>query len=157
VLDPPASQVANGQVAPDIQALKDDFYSKTLRDFLEQWVDVLLLKKMDEESLAKRNLKLLDIIKNAGELACSLWKQRTHMAIRKGEVSRAVFDVQSQLMRAHSSLLIDDDDMRFNGRHISAVIHPHIVAFGNDDGENYHVTKTWAEATVWFPKGREAK
>ena len=69
MLDPPASQVANGQVAPDIQALKDDFYSKTLRDFLEQWVDALLLKKMDEESLAKRNLKLLDIIKNAGELA----------------------------------------------------------------------------------------
>ncbi|EFR05272.1 hypothetical protein MGYG_08283 [Nannizzia gypsea CBS 118893] len=50
------------------------------------------------------------------------------------------FKVSSQSMEAHPSQGLDDDEI--------SRIHPALLAFGNDDCENYHIARVWAKAVV---------
>lgn len=59
------------------------------------------------------------------------------------------FKVSSPSMEAHPSQGLDDDeDNKLDGSRVEVVIHPALLAFGNDDCENYHIARVWAKAVV---------
>src|SRR5436189_3886796 len=110
--------------------------------FLECF-DVLLCQIPMPEAAQKRRESLYSLFHTAGELSVRLWSQRTYLKCF-GFAELGHFNVESPLMVAHRLQMVDDDDHRLDGRPIAAVIQPAIVAFGNENGENYESYKVWA-------------
>lgn len=106
-----------------------------------------LCRKVNPEEQERREQDLINLFANAGELAQELWSQRTYMEIvdKRG---LETFQVDSPIMEAHRLQKLDEDDHRLDGHEILAVIQPALVAYGNDDGENYEDHKVWSKATV---------
>jgi hypothetical protein len=106
-----------------------------------------LLRQGAETDVMRRNMKLRDLYYRAGEIALLLWAQRTHIRCY-GQQDLQVFDVNSPMMSAHRLHRLDDDDHRLDGKMVLASIHPAVLAFGNEDAEDYDVSKTWMPAVV---------
>ncbi|PGH03862.1 hypothetical protein GX51_03850 [Blastomyces parvus] len=83
----------------------------------------------------------------AAKLALSLWAQRTYME----PCSRRKFPefhISNPHLSAHRLHHLDEDDTRLDGKPILLFVQPAILAYGNEDAENYDCSKVWARATV---------
>lgn len=132
---------------------KEDYYNRYATGFESSSAKVLF--RPDDGT--QRVQELLEIIRTAGKISASLWKQKIFFECWGMEKFRDIpFSAASEVMRAHSTHGLEDNDTRFNGRQIYMVVQPAIVAFGNEEGKNYHEYKVWAKAVVWVLKGHGA-
>ncbi|KAF3899504.1 hypothetical protein GY631_0545 [Trichophyton interdigitale] len=115
-----------------------------------------LFRKIPSEQETTRLNKLRDIFIDAGELSSRLWTQRTYMKSQNlPSLKLEQFKVSSPSMEAHPSQGLDDDeDNKLDGSRVEVVIHPALLAFGNDDCENYHIARVWAKAVVLLKAAR---
>ncbi|KAK2733111.1 hypothetical protein FQN57_002303 [Myotisia sp. PD_48] len=109
-----------------------------------------LFRHMSKDNEICRLKKLRDIYISAGHLATRLWTQRTFTTTQHLEDLRVdPFRNNSPTMEAHPSQgLEDDEDHTLDGAQIAVVVHPAVLAFGNDDCENFHQARVWAKAVV---------
>ncbi|KAM5451807.1 hypothetical protein MaudCBS49596_003635 [Microsporum audouinii] len=109
-----------------------------------------LFRKLPSDRETVRLDKLRDIFMDAGELSSRLWTQRSYMKSQNlPSLKLEPFKVSSPSMEAHPSQGLDDDeDSKLDGSRVEVVVHPAILAFGNDDCENYHIARVWAKAVV---------
>lgn len=99
---------------------------------------------------ARREEQLLAIIRSAGELSSSLWKQKVYIEPRSTSYRGMPFRASSKEMTAHPAQRLEEDDNRMDGCPIQMVVQPAIFAFGNEEGKHYHLSKVWAKAVVWL-------
>ncbi|EFR01013.1 hypothetical protein MGYG_04015 [Nannizzia gypsea CBS 118893] len=118
---------------------------------------VRLLLKIDQSSAQQGNCMLQDlchVFSAAAELSLSLWCQRTTMGCRLITLSKPKqFSQKCQLMVAHRLHHLDEDDSRLDGKEVLAIIQPAVVAFGNENAENYDKGKVWSRAIVLVDEG----
>ena len=101
--------------------------------------------------VAQRHEELLDVMRNIGDLSSSLWKQRVFTVPWGMEKFRKMqFSVDSRMMTAHPTHGLGDGDARLDGRTVQMVVQPAILAYGNEEGENFDESKVWAKAVVWL-------
>ena len=100
-----------------------------------------------QTGVTKRTDDLRSLYHQAGELALSLWAQRT-VTVSHGQEHLQKFDSSSPLMTAHRIHHLDEDDKRLDNRKIILCIQPAVIAFGNGNGEAFDESKVWAEAVV---------
>lgn len=110
-------------------------------------VHIFLREPESETEVIKRNIDLCNLYHQAGELAWSLWAQRT-VIVSHGQQSLHEFSSSSSLMAAHRLHHLDEDDKRLDGRKILLCTQPAVLAFGNEHGEHYDTSKVWAKAIV---------
>ena len=116
-----------------------------------------LLKKVTNDEALKRHDELFDICKEVGALSYKLWSQKTRMECVFDFDSETLFDIRSQLMHPHASMLCDHDSTEFNGRCSELCVEPAILAYGNEQGKNYDYYKIWMAATVWIGENSSPK
>jgi hypothetical protein len=107
----------------------------------------------DKEDLYRRQRRLRDIFMNASELATNLWTQKSYLQCEGlQELKGRSFQNGSLRMKASNLHRLDDEeDPRLNGKSISIVVHPAVLAIGTHDGENYDPDRprVLAKAVVW--------
>lgn len=109
-----------------------------------------LLRQIPQTQELGRLEKLKHIYIDAGQLATRYWTQRSFVKSHHLETLRAeTYRARSPLMEAHPSQgLEDDEDNSHDGARVAVVVHPAVLAFGNDDCEEYHQPRVWAKAVV---------
>ncbi|PWY89236.1 hypothetical protein BO70DRAFT_418361 [Aspergillus heteromorphus CBS 117.55] len=115
--------------------------------FLSGPAHVLLRQVKNNEEQQVRASDLHKLYSTAGTLALSLWTQRTYIVCR-GVEPLQVFDSSDTEMTAHRFHHLDEDDNRLDGNPILVCVQPAVLAFGNENGEDYDKKKLWAKATV---------
>lgn len=133
-------------VKEKMEAKREHVYQHLALKFLDS-ADLLLCQLDMPGDIEKRKESLRSLFRTAGELSTSLWTQRTYLKCL-GLSELGNFNIESPLMVAHRLQKLEDDDHRLDGNMINAVIQPAVVAFGNENGENYDSYKVWAKATV---------
>jgi hypothetical protein len=129
--------------------LKEEFSFSLAQEFLTLAHVVPLLRQPGSTPELERSTELRKIIKNAGDFACELLEQNPAMLVRSKKYFENIrFYIDSQEMRHHPIHLLDEDNKSFDGRRIDMVIFPGIVAYGNENGENYGTPKIWCKAVV---------
>lgn len=63
------------------------------------------------------------------------------------------FHVSNPQMSAHRLHQLDEDDTQLDGKPILLFVQPAVLAYGNEDAENYDCSKVWARATVIIDAG----
>ena len=113
-----------------------------------------LLRDGDQETRGACFRDLVVVMASAARLARDLSTQRTNVQMRGLRELRGVpFKVDSGLMEAHRLHKLDvEEDERYglDGSRVMVVVHPAVVAYGTDEGENYSACKIWSAATVWL-------
>ncbi|KAH8702221.1 hypothetical protein BGW36DRAFT_372417 [Talaromyces proteolyticus] len=98
----------------------------------------------DDKSVQKA---LADIYCYAGQLALSLWTQRSYLeCLNRQRITH--FFAGREEMSAHRFHRLDEEDTRFDRQPILVIVQPALIAFGNDNAESYDQHKVWAEAVV---------
>jgi hypothetical protein len=126
---------------------KDAYYHRATNTF-ENYARVLY-RKLDNAASPQRWNELYDIIRAAGELFSSLWKQKVYIESRLDYYHGTPFNVTSKELEAHPALHLEDGDTRLDGAPVEIVIQPAILAWGNEEGKYYDYSKVWAKAIVW--------
>ncbi|KDB20986.1 hypothetical protein H109_07065 [Trichophyton interdigitale MR816] len=92
---------------------------------------------------------LCHIFACAMQLSLSLWCQRTQMACNSvfAGNTRAFLHTDPSMI-AHRLHQLDEGENKLDGKEILLIIQPAVVAFGNEDGENYDKQKIWSPAIV---------
>jgi hypothetical protein len=109
-----------------------------------------LLKNVTEEQAIKRYGELVAICSEAGFLAYNLWSQKTRMDCVRVFGSDNVFHIKSTIMQPHASMLCDHDSHEYDGRPVQLCVEPALIAFGNEQRQDYDKYKIWMPATVWI-------
>jgi hypothetical protein len=118
-----------------------------MKSFLRSPVQLLLRTIADETNLRTRNSELQKLYHRAGKLALSLWAQRASIKCY-GLSQLQTFSSSSPTMSAHRLHQLDEGDECLDGRRVLACMQPAVLAFGNENGENYDTSKIWASAVV---------
>ena len=50
----------------------------------------------------------------------------------------------------HAAHKLEENDNSKDGMPIQMVVEPGILAYGNEQGESYEVSKVWGKAVVWL-------
>lgn len=112
----------------------------------------------DERVVEKRHDKLLEIIRNAGNLSCSLHAHKAQVVVQDKHFYDMPFKIGANEMEPHATHRLDDDDESLDGREIALVVQPGIFLYGNEHGENYDEYRVLLESTVWIaPEVKKAK
>ncbi|KAJ0417518.1 hypothetical protein BJY00DRAFT_315810 [Aspergillus carlsbadensis] len=127
--------------------LLDVFSFKLALKFLNGPITVLLQPVYTETETALRAEGLEKIIHEAASLAVKLWMQRTSIGCH-GLGNVRLFSSKTTFSRPHRLHHLDDDDDRLDGHRVVLVTQPLIVAWGDENAENYDKHKVWAKATV---------
>ncbi|ERF72260.1 hypothetical protein EPUS_02147 [Endocarpon pusillum Z07020] len=133
-----------------IQSLKNDAYAT----FADQVVTTCkaLLRDIDDEEATVRRAELRGLFERAGNLACHLHGQHVKIQVLLSPQEIGNFHVNSKIMEAHTTMDIEEDDHSWDGKPIDLVMHPGLLAYGNECGENYDQFKVWSKAVVWMHK-----
>lgn len=147
MVDPPeyGSGALNGNYLESVRR-KEEYYKFSTITFDSSSARVLYRPSDGSQ----RQKELYNIIRTAGELFASLWKQKVFIAswgLEKFQFKK--FSSASNEMMAHPAHNLEDGDDRLDGCRVRMVVHPAIVAYGNEEGHNYHEYKVWAKASVW--------
>lgn len=121
--------------------------SSFVEDFINGPAQIFLPEPENQAGVTRRSDDLHSLYHQAAELALSLWAQRTSIACY-GQQHLHEFNSSSPFMTAHRLQHLDEDDTRLDGRKILMCIQPAVLAFGNEDGEDYDKSKVWAKAVV---------
>lgn len=101
-----------------------------------------------------REIGLKVIYSIAFKLAQCLWTQREWLDV-KPQDSYEIFDVADQQMVAHRLHHLEEGDKRLNGRATLLCVQPAIIAWGNENAEDYDVSKVWSRATLLLAEASE--
>ncbi|ODM24149.1 hypothetical protein SI65_02145 [Aspergillus cristatus] len=108
---------------------------------------IFLRDPENQAEVIRRSDDLHRLYHQAGGLALSLWTQRT--VIESYGLQRLhEFSSSSSLMTAHRLYHLDEDDKRLDGKKILLCVQPTVLAFGNENAEDYDNSKVWAKAIV---------
>lgn len=106
-------------------------------EFLNGPLELLIRPNLSDEELEKMKRELSNIIFDAGEVSAHLWTQRTMInALRLFHCPN--FKINHSVLTAHRLHQLDDDDHRLDGKSVIGVIHPAILAWGDNEGGNYN-------------------
>lgn len=105
----------------------------------------VLFKPLKDAALKNRHRELVDMIRMAGILSGSLWKQKTNIECFG---FHGPFNIWNPDIEPHPTLLLDNDDESRNGDDVLHVVEPGIRAFGNSHGDNYPDSKIWSRCLV---------
>ncbi|KAL3449872.1 hypothetical protein BJX65DRAFT_316617 [Aspergillus insuetus] len=130
-----------------IPRLRDAFGLELAMEFLASPVGVLLRPLDSEVDKVSRVEGLAKLIHGAADLAFSLWMQRTTIACY-GLCNMRVFSSKKLFITPHRLHHLDDDDESLDGHRVILVTQPLIVAWGDENAENYDMHKIWANGTV---------
>ena len=132
------------------QSLKNDAYAT----FADKVVTTCkaLLRDLDDEEASVRRAELRGLFERAGNLACQLHGQHVKIRVLLSPQEFGNFHVNSKIMEAHTTMDIEEDDHSWDGKPIDLVMHPGLLAYGNESGENYDQFKVWSKAVVWMQK-----
>jgi myosin heavy subunit len=125
------------------------------KQFRESPARLLLQMLQTPEDRANRQRELREIFMKAAELATSLWTQKSYLRCEGlRELKDRTFRNGSPIMEAHRLHKLDDEDPRLDGRPISIVIQPTVLAIGNHEGEFMDPARprVLAKAVVWVDK-----
>jgi hypothetical protein len=148
MVDPPEQQ-SKGQSSSHLQK-KEEYYHHTTFLF-DSGPARVLYRQCDSQHASQRHKELLEIMRTAGQLFISLWKQKVFIAAWGLEkFQKMPFSIASNEMMAHPAMGLEEGDTRMDGWPVQMVVQPAIVAFGNEDGSNYNEYKVWAKALVWL-------
>ncbi|PLB43424.1 hypothetical protein P170DRAFT_431366 [Aspergillus steynii IBT 23096] len=116
-------------------------------DFLNGPVQALLRTPRTEAELVKRNQEVYSLYHSAGELALSLWTQRAFMKFHNLHGLKR-FRTGNPAMTAHPLQHLSEDDERLDGKRVLLVVQPAVVAYGDEEAQNYDMCKVWAKGVV---------
>ncbi|KAA8647811.1 hypothetical protein EYZ11_010429 [Aspergillus tanneri] len=116
-------------------------------DFLNGPIQALFRPPKENLEIVRRNQELYNLYHDAGELALSLWRQRAFMKFHNLH-GLQIFRTGNPAMAAHPLQQLDMDDERLDGKRVLLVVQPAIVAYGDEDAQNYDMCKVWAEGVV---------
>jgi hypothetical protein len=139
----PISSTADPWLSGQIHAMS----IRLTREFVAGPVQWLLRRARDDIELEKRDSDLQKLYHSAGELSLSLWTQRTELKCQCLP-DMPIFRENDIRLRAHRLHQLDEGDRRLDGRNILIVLQPAILAYGDENAENYEEAKLWARATV---------
>ena len=97
--------------------------------------------------VTKRMEDLRALIYAAGQLAFRLWSQRTFITcwdLHKLEI----FSSGDGFMSAHRLHRLEEDDVKLDDGKIVILTHPLVLAWGDENAENYDQHKVWAKAVA---------
>lgn len=88
------------------------------------------------------------MIEEAGALSAILWKQRSLPEVQGlSAFSDKAFSAASKTMRVHES---QRSLKETEGLPVGMVVQPAIVAWGNENANNYDMDRVWLKASVWL-------
>lgn len=73
-----------------------------------------------------------------------------------GFLLKEPFHIGSDECEAHAAHKLEEDDKSKDGMLIQMVVEPAILAYGNEQGESYEVSKVWGKAVVWLSSGGDS-
>jgi hypothetical protein len=144
-----------GNAHTPVQKLKEDAYAALSRQVVT--FGTALLRDVDEEDAKTRSAELTALFERAGKLACQLQSQYVQTRVLVSYQEMGNFSVDSNIMEAHTTMDIEQDDHSWDGKPIDLVITPAVLAFGNERGENYSSFKVWSKAVVWMEERQVPK
>ncbi|KAE8385413.1 hypothetical protein BDV23DRAFT_164985 [Aspergillus alliaceus] len=139
---PPPNSVHNAPLREKVEAVT----SELAVGFLAGPAHILFRHRDDARAI-RRNQELYQLYQTAGELAISLWTQRSFMRCYCLD-ELAVFRVEHPVMSAHSIHRQHGNDSRLDGKNALIIVQPAIVAFGNEYAEHYDLCKVWAKGII---------
>jgi len=130
---------------------RQNCYVDFMKMFLERY-STLIQQSLDQEELEI----LLNIISRFGEFALQLWALKTEINFEELAYFRhKKFRVHSQEMAAAHIVQLEPGDTRLDGRPISIVVQPLIVALRKADDKKPEKWKIWAKGVVWLSNRRD--
>ena len=143
--------LSNSPMDSMVQPLLSTLLEPLISDLVGVWLNcpasVLLRPAKNDLERERQELSLRKLYQTAAELGLSLWAQRTFMTCH-GLHHLKAFHASSEQMTAHRLHQLDEDDDRLDGSTILLCVQPLVLAFGNEHGEHYDISKVWAKATV---------
>ncbi|KNG88769.1 hypothetical protein ANOM_002795 [Aspergillus nomiae NRRL 13137] len=139
---PPPNSVHNAPLRAKVEAIT----SELAVDFLAGPVQLLFRHRNDSWAI-QRNQELYQLYQTAGDLAISLWTQRSFMRCYCMD-ELPIFRAEHPVMSAHALHRPRGDDTRLDGKNALIIVHPAIVAFGNEYAEHYDLCKVWAKGII---------
>lgn len=150
MIDPPEPEL-DGQ--PNVHLESPQNKERFYVDHAERFDSGLARVLLRDSDTRKRVEELSEIIRIAGELSASLWKQKIFIECWSlEELQNVPFSVASREMRAHHAHGLEDKDTKLDGGQVRMVVQPALLAFGNEEGKNYTEYKVWAKAVVMISK-----
>lgn len=115
--------------------------------------------KVCETEVTHRGNQLKNIFRQSSELSCMLAKQnvRLQTLFLRDLCREAAYSTESSLLIPHPSMHLEENDTTLNGMLIDLVVHPAIIAWGDEHGENYDQYKVWQSAVVYITRGKEPR
>ena len=147
----------------ELKGARKQHYGVLVRSFLSGLAMLLLKRDQTEQEIESRGRQLFEEIYNAGELSCKLLSQRSIMKCLglRGFLGKDFRKLRPEYTRVHPLSGHGDDDMHLhNSLPIRMVVQPGIVAYGNEEGENYsQPPRVWLQALVWveYTEAEEAE
>lgn len=130
---------------------RQNCYVDFMKMFLERY-STLIQQSLDQEELEI----LLNIISRFGEFALQLWALKTEINFEELAYFRhKKFGVHSPEMAAAHIVQLEPGDTRLDGRPISIVVQPLIVALRKADNKKPEKRKIWAKGVVWLSNRRD--
>lgn len=130
---------------------RQNCYEDFMKMFLERY-STLIQQSLDQEELEI----LLNIVSRFGEFALQLWALKTEIKFEELAYFRhKKFGVHSPEMAAAHIVQLEPGDTRLDGRPISIVVQPLIVALRKADDKKPEKRKIWAKGVVWLSNRRD--
>ncbi|KAK1139713.1 hypothetical protein N8T08_000521 [Aspergillus melleus] len=133
---PPSAQNEESMLAQRVREVT----SELAVEFLNGPVQALLRTPRTEAELVKRNQELYSVYHSAGALALSLWTQRAFMKFHNLHGLQR-FRTGNPAMTAHPLQHLSEDDERLDGKRVLLVVQPAVVAYGDEEAQNYDMCK----------------
>ena len=137
----------------EVKNRREKYYSELVNDF-EQSPARLLYRDCSGHACSNRRKQLLDIFCPTGEYFSRLWAQKAYIDVLDlTDLKKIPYQNDSDLLEAHAVHNLENGDERMDGMPVQMVVEPAIIAWGNEQGENYDARKIWAKAVVWMSSG----
>lgn len=158
VADEPASHVWRSQTLsmlskcenkssgqPLIEDALHEVATRLVKKVLNGPLHVLLKPLAGEAQITKRTEDLRGLIHGAGQFSFRLWSQRTFITCT-GLDQLESFSSGGAFMSAHRLHRLEEDDDKLDGSSIVILTHPLVLAWGDENAENYDQRKVWGKA-----------
>jgi hypothetical protein len=145
-------------VLQEMESARTAFYIDLAQQFLDspaRW----LLKSTVDQYRSEQQESLLELIREAGKFSTNLWMQRTVTECwGLLQLPSSPFSLHSPIMRLHESQRNREADNTLDGLQVGMVVHPAIVAYGNENAENYSwQPRVWMKASVWVEDAKNGR
>ncbi|KAE8149805.1 hypothetical protein BDV25DRAFT_130078 [Aspergillus avenaceus] len=139
---PPPNSVHNAPLREQVETTT----TRLAAEFLDGPVQPLL-QTTNESGMVQRTQELHQLYQGAGELAVSLWTQRSFVKCYRIE-ELSVFRADHPIMSPHPLHHAEAGGGASDGQPVLLMVHPAVVAFGNEYAEHYDLCKVWAKAMM---------